>query len=73
MTALAATQLSISSFGDVTAGVTFSVTVDAVDPYGNTDMNFNGNITLSLAAIPRRYAGGNADRDGGDGEATFNA
>ena len=29
VTALAATQLGISSFGNVTAGVTFSVTVDA--------------------------------------------
>ena len=52
MTAAAATQLGIPSFGNVAAGVPFSMTVDALDPYGNIDPTFSGDVTLALGNNP---------------------
>jgi hypothetical protein len=53
VTPAAATQLSIDGpFGDVVPGTSFDVTVDAEDPFGNTDSNFQGAITVSLATNP---------------------
>ena len=43
-----------------------------LDPYGNVDPTFNGNVTLALANNPGgSYAGRNADRGGVNGVATF--
>jgi len=48
----AATHLAIPSFGNVIAGVPFRMTVDALDPYGNVDPTFSGDVTLALADNP---------------------
>ena len=36
----------------LTAGQTFGLTVTAFDPYGNVDLGYSGQITLSIAGLP---------------------
>jgi autotransporter-associated beta strand protein len=68
----AATQLGIPSFGNIVVGSTFSITVDAIDPYGNVDPTFNGNVTVALAANPGKATlGGTLTVNASYGEATF--
>ena len=72
VTAAAATQLSISSFGNVASGLPFSITVDAVDPYGNIDPTFSGDVTLALANNPNGATlGGTLTVTAVNGVATF--
>jgi DNA-binding beta-propeller fold protein YncE len=42
-----ATSLAVTAPDTVTAGMPFDVTVTAVDPYGNTDANYQGTVTFS--------------------------
>ena len=52
VTAAAATQLSFSYVDNAAVGSPFSTTVNALDPYGNVDTNYNGDVTLALATNP---------------------
>jgi hypothetical protein len=53
VTAGAATKLVVRpSTGSTEPDARFSVTVNAVDPYGNTDSTFSEGVTLSLASNP---------------------
>jgi hypothetical protein len=53
VTSAAATRLSVSSpSGKMLVGAPFSLTVSANDPFGNTDLSFNGSVTLALASGP---------------------
>ena len=55
----AATQLLESAPANVTAGVSFSLTVFAADPFGNVASGFTGTVQLSssdaLAGLPSAY------------------
>ena len=52
VTPAAATQLSIPYVNNVTAGSPFSITVNALDPYGNVNPTYSGDVTLALANNP---------------------
>jgi hypothetical protein len=68
-----ATQLVVSAPSNaVLTGAPFEVFVDAEDPFGNTDANFTGNITLSLSTNPGSATlGGNVALAATAGEADF--
>jgi hypothetical protein len=42
-----ATSLVVTAPGSVTAGTPFDFAVTAVDPYGNTDLNYQGTVAFS--------------------------
>jgi hypothetical protein len=42
-----ATSLVVTAAGSVTAGTPFDFAVTAVDPYGNTDFNYQGTVAFS--------------------------
>jgi hypothetical protein len=54
-----ASQVAVSTPPGSTAGQTFSLTVTALDPYGNTDPDYQGTIRLTssdpAAALPPNY------------------
>jgi hypothetical protein len=49
VTPAAADHFSISAPGSVTAGAPFDVTITALDPYGNTDTNYQGTVTFATS------------------------
>lgn len=55
VTAAPATQLSAAAPTGVVANNQFTLTINAVDPFGNTDSNYNGNVTVSPAANPNQW------------------
>jgi hypothetical protein len=52
VTAAAATQLALGSPGDVLAQSPVAIDVFAIDPNGDLDLTFNGNVTLALGNAP---------------------
>jgi hypothetical protein len=70
----AATQLVVSPpFGNVVTGEPFSVTVEALDAFGNVvDLNYSGDVTVALAANPGGATlGGTLTEPSYSGIATF--
>ena len=57
--------------GGIPAGSRFTVAVGAVDPYGNVDPTFNGNITVGLASGSNGSLGGTLTQTAVAGVATF--
>lgn len=48
-----ATKLHVvSPTGNLLSGAPFTLAVDAVDPLGNVDQTFNGNVTIALGSNP---------------------
>ena len=72
VTPAAGTQLQIDGpDSNVLSGVPFSLTVYALDPFGNIDSTFNGTVTLSLSVNPGGSLGGTVTATASDGVATF--
>ena len=72
VTPAAATQLSIPYVNNVTAGSSFGITVNALDPYGNVDSTYSGDVTLALANNPGvSTLGGTLTVAAANGVATF--
>jgi predicted chitinase len=70
----AATQLLLKAPSAGLANRAFNLTVDAADPFGNLDSNFNGDVTLSLANNPNAATlGGTLTMQALAGEAHFTA
>jgi probable HAF family extracellular repeat protein len=63
-----AVQFVVTAPSQTTSGVPFDVTVTAVDPYGNTDTNYQGTVTFSTTdpdpgvVLPADYTFTAADR-----------
>jgi hypothetical protein len=49
VTSAAATQFVLAGPSSITSGSAFSITVEAVDAYGNIDTNYRGTVTLTSA------------------------
>jgi hypothetical protein len=45
----AADHLSVSAPSSVTSGTPFDITVTALDPFGNTDVNYQGTVTFATS------------------------
>jgi hypothetical protein len=73
VTGAAATKLAVlGPFGSIITGSPFSLQVDAEDPFGNVDPNFNGSVTLGLSANPvGGTLGGTLTATAVNGVATF--
>src|SRR5207249_4671501 len=62
-----ATRLLFSAPATAVAGTAFSLTLTAVDPYGNFDSNYNGTVTLRSTdtypgLVPSNYTFSAADK-----------
>jgi hypothetical protein len=59
VTAAPATHLAVSTVAGSTAGMPFTVTLTALDPYGNTDTHYTGTVHFSssdaAATLPADY------------------
>jgi hypothetical protein len=67
-----ATTLMFTPLDNVLANSTFTLTVNAVDSYGNIDPNFNGDVTVNLLSNPNGATlGGTLTQTAVDGTATF--
>jgi hypothetical protein len=74
VTAAKATQLGIKRPpGGVISGVDFSLEVDALDPYNNTDTSFDGSVTVGLASGSGGNLSGTLTETAVAGVAQFNA
>lgn len=72
VTAAVATQLVVSDpTGSVLTNTPFSLSVSAVDPFGQIDPNFNGAITLELSNNPGGSLSGVLTANATNGVATF--
>jgi hypothetical protein len=64
--------VAVAQPGTVTAGAAFGMVVDALDPYGNIDLSFNGTVSVGLASNPNgETLGGTSSVSATAGVATF--
>jgi hypothetical protein len=73
VTAASASQLAvITPAGPILTGGKFTVSVQAVDPFGNVDLTFKGQVTLALGNNPTgAILGGTLTANAAGGVATF--